>query len=285
MKNVAYSKEYNSWTEFLDELNKDPGFKGQSKDTDKYNWYKTKNFKEATNLLLNGWQKGTNDILKLKEKLDLNILLEKNFSIKFDLIGDYPDPAIYNSGNPECMVDFVYKNAKKGTINLHINSAASSSFSEEDFNRRGAATLCLIDNLETQGYRCALYTGETLYAGYDNQIYEVITPLKEPNQQIDLSRLAFVTSHPSFLRRIMFHINELSPPAIRDQFGFSIHGGYGVPTSFKNVLKSQIDLIIPELHTERTSPFHSDQNSEKWIKEQISFFQNKITQQTDYDEV
>jgi len=283
-KNNSFNKEYESWTEFLDELKKPTNIRGQSNDPEHGSWYKTKSFSEAKDLLINGWPEGTKSILKLKEKLDLNAFVEKSFAIKYDLIGDYPDPGVYNSGNPECMIDFTYKNNKKGIINIYINSVASSTFSDEDFLRRGASTLCLIDHLENQGYRCGLYTGESL-TSYGNTTYEIIAPLKEPNQQIDLSRLAFVTSHPSFLRRIIFYINELSPENIRSTFGFNEYGSYGRPSAFLNISKLPIDLSIPELHSNRQNPFVSDENSEEWIRQQVASFESKITQQADYDEV
>jgi hypothetical protein len=112
-------------------------------------------------------------------------------------------------------------------IKIVISVTQPSSMERSWIVNRGAAILSVIEAVAKTGRPVEIYgvrpsesKGTMGGGGADETL--VLFPLSGES----LARLAFVLAHPSFLRRIIFDINERSPENIRKIFGYYNNGGY-----------------------------------------------------------
>lgn len=149
---------------------------------------------------------------------------ESGTQVEYDVTGDFIDMGRYMEGIPETMGTMHSGNARNRRVNIMVNLNQRSGMPHEDITHRGERILRLVDALEAGGVRAMITGIESNECGHT----EII--LKHHDEPLTISDLAVVT-HPEFLRRTIFRINEYSN---------TWDSGYGSAVKFS-------ELLTPEL--------------------------------------
>lgn len=182
-------------------------------DTDR-GFFQTKNFAEATTLVRNGWDEGTRRLADLQASLAglLNhaITRKKASGVGYDVAaGEWLDVGRFLSGEPECFgVTQEGNDTAAAVVTVLLNLSASGACDEHEFFARGAIAIGLVDTLESLGHRVEFKIGTSAECPRTAVTHEFTAVAKEPDQPLDVDRLAFLCCHPSALRRYVFSVYE-----------------------------------------------------------------------------
>jgi hypothetical protein len=202
-----------------------------------YSFTQTESLGESMELLRYGWQEGAQAARELLATIDLNEITEQfpqRFAqtIYYDTSGQEPDLSRFLANDPDNMVNVVPNREKIGSIaNILINLSQHAMVGADRMRRRGVVVLGLVEALGRLGYSADVQGYEVSTPSRHNteSVYEMRIPLLSAGTYPNTDTVAFAISHPSFLRRIMFALEEEEPNNIRRRFGFHDSGGYGVP--------------------------------------------------------
>lgn len=207
--------------------------------SERENFCGTKTFKDAMNLMRYGWPEGLKDMsstLKNITKIINPRMCQDNY---LDVAGAYPHVPAACAGEINNMVNFTHNSVKqKPIIKLLVNTTTSGSTDKIQITNRGAAILSYVDILEQSGNPMEIELYDLGLAG--NKLYCSRLIIKHAGQLLDIDRLAFCLSHPSYLRRIGFRLRELHA-----DLQSSFQGGYG---SMKDFDKEDLDKLNLGLH-------------------------------------
>ncbi len=203
-------------------------------------WDKNVTWEEAKHLAQTGWVEGMKEIEKyraiLEPKITKHILRPVPESSH---TGYVVDVGAYLSNNPECFITrgWEKKNYPGRLFTVVVSCSFSCSVDAETIIKRGALVCALVDALEYAGHRVEVVCNET--STKDDRKNEIDVVVKNHEQPLDITDLAFCLAHPAMLRRIIFSANE--------QTGWSDYtaGSYGYPGEATH----QGDLYINEIHT------------------------------------
>jgi hypothetical protein len=177
-------------------------------------WYGTPNFEAAERLLSTGWREGAERIAALRDRVSgivEAVKRAKTQQVSYDVTGEWVDVGRIATGEPECcgvQIDDG-SSATERVVTLRYNAAVSCSVSTDAITARGVAVLAAVDLIESCGVRCEVYysQGSRAFGGAEDHL-ECNVLVKEAGQAVDLDRLAFVLTHPSFFRRFGFAFLE-----------------------------------------------------------------------------
>ena len=230
--------DFDSITEFLDYIESAPISKGYknsnlSSETGSYDFTKTNSLDEAKELIKYGYHENFEKLVGLKYSLEKYIKMSRMRGKQFnDYVGYAPDVKAYLEGSPLSMLN--KKNQQRKHIDIYFNASFLCYVSASEIFNRGAITLCLIEILENMGFSVDLNIFTMAYC--DDQIHYAKFNLKSNNERINIQKLYFPLCHPSFLRRLIFRLNEVSPN-IKSSWTI----GYG-RTCDDYMIRSTIDL-------------------------------------------
>lgn len=241
----------------------------RSKGTDSF--YHTESYEKAVDLARYGWPEGLAQVSEYFKKIKTEVMGRgKRFTPTQDIFGQEVDMGMFISGEPECALLFIEEEAPaRKNINIGINCTAAYHISTEEFFRRGAATMVLLDYLEDHGYSCGITLQEYVVpSGYGSSggHYLVEVNIKNPGEPLDLDKVTFMACNADVLRRLMFSLEETENMNLRRYFGFGqdVGGGYGCVTRVPE--KFQHEIQVPELGSKEWRDFGSAEN---WIVEQL----------------
>lgn len=144
--------------------------------------------------------------------------------------GDEVDIDNFLMRRPDHMVEYPLRydvGGKQATVLMNCSIAAGVS--AERIMRRGAAVLAAIEALRTDGYSLGLTMMEASRSSSSRTTVEYYIPVVHPGGFLDMDAAAFCVAHPSFLRRLIFALNEHEPTDLRRAIRFYRGGGYGQP--------------------------------------------------------
>lgn len=198
-------------------------------------WYGTGSFEEAVELCLEGWSPGFDQFVRMKKRIDEKLLdpIVRPRQVVADVVGHSPSVPDYLHGNPLNMWNRV--NVYTPTfINIYLNI---SYHCETLFNRvfnRGIIALSLVDALQDRGYgvRFKVFECSTV----DKEMIISFFNLKGDGEKLNIKKTYFPLCHPSFLRRLIFQLQEVTPVSKSD-WGFS----YGCPSDVATI-KRVVDI-------------------------------------------
>jgi hypothetical protein len=199
----------------------------------------TQSLGQAIGLCEYGWPEGRQKVADLIGRYSVDdALTHRGQTIEFDydVAGDEPDIDRYLAGEPENMIDYHIDPANSGrNLKLIVNASQSAYVGAETITRRGVAIALAMDMMTAAGYGVGLEMAERS-EGYGRRDGKDITveyriPVVESGGFVDLDSMTFCLVHPSFLRRLIFSLNEHEPDDIRDAMGYHESGGYGRPRS------------------------------------------------------
>ena len=186
---------------------------------------------------------------------------EAGNTVDYDVVGDYIDMGRYMEGIPEAWGSMHNGNARNRRVNILIDLNQVWSIKHGDITHRGERILRLVDALEAGGIRTQLVGMESNECGH----VEII--LKRHGEPLTITDLA-VVSHPEFLRRIIFRVNEYSK---------SWDWGYGSPYRFGNTITAKPELIDSDINDEMNILIGSNMAGIDYIDSQFDKLEKLLT--------
>lgn len=228
---MNYNYYYNSFEEFLASINNPSPKDARRSETigERVAFFGSRDYATALNLAKNGDVNTAQKVREMYDKIKAGGVIVPKEDFIFSDEGILFDTATFIEGNPEYWLETVKVENKqhKGVIKLYVNIATSFKMVESEYFLRGAYSLMLIEALEKAGHSVELIAVLYMSDGSQKNYIESQINLKQADQAVDLSKLAFVLSHVAFFRRLMFHWLELLPQDLRIKFSITEDGFYG----------------------------------------------------------
>lgn len=216
---------------------------------DRTDFCKTRTFTDAYNMLTEGWYEGSKKLEKCLA-LDKGSMLNK-LERKFvqDVVGFQPIVANYLMGIPKSMVNSKMVMRKEKVVTLNYCASFSGAVSANTIEENCITAFRIVKAIEAAGTRVNLnvfYVGCVYNYQTSTKRYNLIKlRIKGANERLNIAKMAFPMVHPSFLRRILFRVIEVSSSFTREYVG-----NYGRVVSndeFMRVFKDRLkgEYIIP----------------------------------------
>ncbi len=203
-QNIERFSHINDFTDYLERTpskNWDDSNRS-SRSVGRYDFYKSKSFKECLDYAVKGWPEG---LEKVKQKIGLAKSTGRSKMNINCVAGGRPDIGRFLAGMPDCMTRRVIQEGmKRPMIDIVINACYSGGIDGEIIMNYGAAIAVVIDELESNGYSVGLYVGAANDHTNRDESFGALIEVKKAGEIMDMERLVFFAAHPSFLRRFMF---------------------------------------------------------------------------------
>ena len=220
-------ERFNDVYQFSDELAKRPlnkVFKGETRSSKKNDdWYGTRTWSEAEDLLRNGWAKNVEKIAASLEKYRSTIEVEKRQQ-ELDTHGFAPCVAAAIQGHPMSMFNYSTVKTERKEKVLHILYAqgAACYVSEDTILKWGTTVLKLVALLEANGVRVKMDICP--FASYSGSEYAgCLIGVKDYHTPLNIKKMSYPIAHTAAFRRHGFAWLESTP----DLSSSSWTSGYG----------------------------------------------------------
>lgn len=172
-------------------------------------WDLSAGYDGAMRMAHDGWSDGARDLSQLLQAADIRN--DKETIERWDIAGHEPDVARYLAGNPAHMRRRTRNPevTRAPVLSLIYNITANAHISARSLALMGSAMAAIVDQLETRGRRVDLTAA--FVARTRGGRATVAWKVKRPEDQMDLSAVAFSIAHPAALRRLSFAALERSP--------------------------------------------------------------------------
>lgn len=202
---------------------------------------RTKTLDEAIHLFEHGWVEGASQAQEALVDCDLAdsiAQIRPTVESSFDVSGDEPDVDRFIAGEPENMMIFYPDQGQFGKVlELKVNVAQHAYVSERAILRRGVVVSAAAGLIATAGFGLQIdaveHIGDLSHRHASRSRLEYTVPIAQAGDYFSLDAVIFALAHPSFLRRILFAVEENEDPMIRDLFGIRSTGGYGMPETIR----------------------------------------------------
>ena len=131
--------------------------------------------------------------------------------------------------------------SKQKVVTITKGISYSGWWSSEAIMRESIKALQIIQSMENAGQRVRLNVMIAATTGGKTAICKVC--VKQPDQRMNISKMAFALAHPAMLRRFFFKWIETDP-----FIDFDLGDGYGTPAalSIKEKAMADNEYYIPE---------------------------------------
>lgn len=222
MKNICYFNSISEYNGYLESGQTQPCFGGEhSFSTSDPYWIGTKDWQEATDLLINGDKEAAKKInAKIKQlNFDASGYVAK-YRMKSDYVGFAPNVPAFMANAPKTMFSIKRIRKPAPVISICYNTGATSGYSADEIATAGATMVEAIRTIEASGVRCNLYTAQL--SRCQGHVAGPIVRVKDADQPFDLLKMAYPLGHPSMLRRQKFRFIEIT-----EGIPTCYAGGYG----------------------------------------------------------
>jgi len=191
----------------------------------------TNNFEEAVDLL----KHGSDDLSKRLEKMyqvkaaDIgNTKVTKSF---YNVAGYQASVPRYLQGIPTNMIAQKKVVQKQRVITLNKDMNYNCGWDTEDIINESAKALAIIKKIESSGTRVNLNLCWVAESATGKQKVGCKIRLKNADERLNVSKMAFVMAHPSMLRRMLFRWLEVNPDVVDNSYTW----GYGHPYDIRTI--------------------------------------------------
>lgn len=190
----------------------------------------TNNFDEAVNLMKTGWEDMSKRLTKRLNVVckDVSVITRKK-SV-YDVVGYQANVPRYLQGIPTNMVRNVNVPIKQKTVTVVKSIDYSANVKTDAIIEESIKALAVVKKIEAQGIRVNLDICIGTVSRNDKFVLRI--RVKNANERLNVSKLAFVMVHPSMLRRLIFRWIEVYPNISRN-----FVGNYGCPSKTEQLLE------------------------------------------------
>lgn len=245
MKDIKYHAD--SWDDFLHDIRTKPTNPKWKSCSSRMNdmpddWYGTHTLEEAVTLAEQG-------VPALREQLFAAVIRQKVEAApvwEVAPVGVFPCIPTHAAGLADNMFMPMDSGmtSPKPIVRIYMNVSAGQYTTAAQIMNRGASIVNLIDTIEGDNTRrvelvAVCNTQNTANKEYRN-IYSVV--VKRSDEHLDWGRVSYALAHPSFLRRLMFRVQEIVSHVYDDR--------YGNPHDYPDAYP-EADVYIPSIAKER----------------------------------
>ena len=193
-------------------------------------WYGTKNYEEADNLLKNGDGNLTRKILSSYNRVTKVSSKSMRDRIVCDVVGFTPHVPNYIAGVPMNMVNKKRVAVPTPTMTIVWSRAADWTIDSDKLAEVSALVLAAVNEIQRGKVRVNLYCGTLIKSRYRKEKIKAagwIFKLKDANKPLDVRRCAYPMAHTSMLRRHFFHKMECDPNVHNENqwnYGYVLEG-------------------------------------------------------------
>lgn len=219
---ARWAVQFSNLSELVEWLRNTPRVWRQesSKRHHEHSWTLGASYDDALRLASQGWEDGVKQLHALSAAVPNSVI----YTTEYGIAGERPDVPRFLSGDPLHMIHRGRAKVPKPTMTIALNIRASAAVRAQDIANFGAAICALVDRLESRRVRVELLA---LFATKNmrlNKRWAVSWTVKRPEDQLDLSAVAFSYAHPAAMRRLGFAAMERSPAAM-EEIGYGRDGG------------------------------------------------------------
>lgn len=198
-----------------------------SSDTKRSEWFQTKDYDEAEDLLLNGWNAKIGEMKGSLEKFSRKVAVQQRIT-ENNVVGFMPNVPRAIKGYPDSMFSHreIKKSETRNTVHIIYSMSSSAGTSGEDLLQAGLAILKMSMILDKSNIRTKIdLVPFESYCGGD---YIACTVgIKDYRQSFNYSKMAYPIANPSFFRRHGFrYLETMSGNLDKWSFGYggAVHG-------------------------------------------------------------
>lgn len=179
----------------------------KAKDYDKQKL--TDNLEQALDYMKYGWEDGAKQLTEKFNNLRMKIADKKSTKAFYDVAGFQASVPRYLQGVPTSMINQKRIPKKQPVVTLIKSIGYTFDYTAETILEEGFKAIQIIEAIEASGVRVNLDV--VRFTNGDWQQLETRIRIKNADERLNISKLAFAIAHPSMLRRICFAIMEKHP--------------------------------------------------------------------------
>ena len=171
----------------------------------------TESYDEAETLAKEGYAKGAANLAKV-DASNFAGQTQKRRAVKADVVGFAPIVPNLLIGVPNAMLNSTLQPRKIPVVSLYYQISASYKVKAKDLESAARKVLAAVNAIERKNIRVELNVCECAETSHSKgQPITCIVKLKEYRQPLDLLKIAYPLTHPSFFRRHLFRWKETIP--------------------------------------------------------------------------
>lgn len=172
-------------------------------------------------------------------------LREKGIRFIYGKTGIPIIPRVLNY-QPNFCKKLLLKPKEHKVITFVVNISASGYVNSSMIVERGKIIYKYMHALQLLGYSCGLIAVEWCEGSNTSSHHHGTgIEIKKAGEYVDPAIIAYVLAHPGFLRRILFHIEEMENyKNIRKPMGYEGHCGYGRPRDLQESYYKKLTATV-----------------------------------------
>lgn len=246
---IAEFKSIREFEQFITETPENKVFKEHNLSSKEETWWtanftKTKSFNEAIDLLHNGWTDKARELTKRLRAVERDMAPVMKQQRCISVAGYQPIVPLFLAGQPASMVGTRMQPVKQKVVTLVKSISYNGNIEPEEWTEQGLKALAVVKKLEANGLRVNI---DIVRGGYDPDSHSngiaCRVRVKNANERLNISKLAFTMCHPSIQRRLMFRFTE-----VYDKVTTGYRSTYGmtfITSDWKKVLDQKREYLLP----------------------------------------
>lgn len=193
-------------------------------------WSGSDSYDSALEMARFGWDEVAKEMTAQLKVALKNQQVDTQVKSILDVCGFQCNVPMYLAGAPNNMIRQQRVTHKSKVINLIKPMGATANVSRDQYVKAGVECMKIINALEKKGYAVNLYVASASRHGSSQGYSSFMVKIKNANERLNVSKLAFFLASPSVHRRFNF--------ALMKKYGFSGVGGTQDPRVAREMMKT-----------------------------------------------
>lgn len=250
--NNVYITEYSSTGEFVKDINSKPNNKffenrhsSQRVEKNDSGWAASRDYARATYMINTGWDYAAERMTQKVKMTKGSSAAVRSSKPVYGVVGSQASVPRYLQGIPTNMVSRQVTYSKQKVVTITKDISYHAGWKSESIIQEAIKALQIIQSMENGGQRVRLNVMLAV-TSHNNSKRHTICKIcvKQPDERMNISKIAFALAHPAMLRRFFLKWLETD-----DFTPFDVGDAYGYPASLpiKEKAMGENEYYIPEM--------------------------------------